>query len=89
MSTNELYAKVKEIKELQAMKEELDAEINALSDAVKSVMGESEEIRTGEFKVRFTTVTSERIDTAALRKAMPDIAQAFTKTTETRRFSIT
>lgn len=88
MSANELYAKIKEIKELQAMKEELEAEISALTDTVKAVMGDTEELRAGEYKVRWSSVTSSKIDTATLKKAMPDIAEAFTRTSTTRRFSI-
>ncbi len=88
MSANELYTKIKEIKELQAMKEELEAEISALTDTVKAVMGDTEELRAGEYKVRWTPVTSSRIDTTALKKAMPDVAEAFTRTSTTRRFSI-
>ena len=40
------------------------------------------------FKVRWKKVTSSRIDTTALKKALPELAQQFTKKTESRRFSI-
>ncbi len=38
MSTNELVSKVRELKELQAMAEELQAEINSIQDAIKAEM---------------------------------------------------
>ena len=39
-------------------------------------------------KVTWKTVTASRLDTAALRKAIPDVAAAFTRTTTTRRFCV-
>ena len=88
MSTHELTEKVKALKSLQTLIEEATAEAETLKDELKTAMGEAEEIRAGDYKVRYTTVTSARIDTTALRKAMPDIAEAFTRTSVTRRFSI-
>ena len=51
-------------------------------------MGESEELRAGEYKVTWKAVTSTRLDTAALKKALPDVAERFTKQTTTRRFCV-
>ena len=88
MSTNEMIASIKELKSLQALIEEAEAEAEAIKDALKSAMGDHEEVRAGEYKVTYKSVTSVRIDTTALKKAMPDIAEAFTKENTTRRFSI-
>lgn len=88
MSTHELTEKVKELKSLQTLIEEATAEIEGIKDELKKEMGEAEEIRVGDYKVRYTTVTSSRVDTVSLKKAMPDIAEAFTRTSVTRRFSI-
>lgn len=88
MSTNEMIANIKELKSLQALIEEAEAEAEAIKDALKSAMGDREEVRAGEYKVTYKSVTSVRIDTTALKKAMPDIAEAFTKENTTRRFSI-
>lgn len=51
-------------------------------------MGPSEELHAGEYKVTWKIVTASRLDTAALRKAVPDVAAAFTRTTTTRRFCV-
>ena len=40
------------------------------------------------FKIRWTPITSERLDTTALKNELPDIAARFTKTTQSRRFVI-
>lgn len=51
-------------------------------------MGDAEELRAGEYKVTWKAVTSSRLDTAALKKALPDVASAFTRQTTTRRFCV-
>ena len=88
MSNPNLEPKVRELLELRRMREELDAEITAAEDAIKAAMGEDETLTAGAFKVSWKTVTSSRLDSTALKKAMPEIAARFMKQTTTRRFSI-
>lgn len=88
MSNIELTSKIKELRELQSLIEEAQAEAEAIRDLLKAHMGEQEELRAGEYKVTWKNVTSSRLDTAALKKALPDVAQAFTKQTTTRRFVV-
>ena len=54
MSTIELTSKVKELKELKMMAEELAAEITAIEDSIKAEMTarETDELITGEYKIR-------------------------------------
>ena len=88
MSTTEISSKIKELRELQALIEEAQAEADALKDEIKAYMGDSEELYAGEYKVTWKPVESSRIDTAALKKALPELAAQFTKTATTRRFCI-
>lgn len=88
MSTQDIERKIKLLREMQRMAEEAQAEAEALKDEIKLFMGDSEELTAGEYKITWRRVESARIDTAALKKAMPQIAEAFTKTTTTRRFCI-
>ncbi len=90
MSTNELTSKIRELKELKAMAEEIAAEITTIEDAIKAEMTarETDEMMIDVYKIRWTKVKSNRFDSTAFRKAMPELAEKFTKTTETRRFSI-
>ena len=67
--------KIKEIRELKRMQEELAAELDALVDEVKRYMD------------------AEGVDTISGTDwkgtyAMPDLAEAFTKTTTSKRFCI-
>lgn len=90
MSTNEMAAKVRELKELKAMAEELAAEITALEDEIKAEMTarNAEEMTVDVYKIRWTKVISSRFDTTRFKKAMPELYGQFTKTSESRRFSI-
>ena len=87
MSNPNMESKVRELMELKRMREEIDAEITAAEDEIKSVMGDEETLLAGVFKVSWKVFTSSRIDSTALKKALPEIAAQLTKTT-TRRFCV-
>lgn len=88
MSTNELEMKCQELRELQRLIEEAQAEAETIKDAIKAHMGDSETAYAGEYKITWKPVTTVRIDTTALKKAMPEVAQAFTRQTTARRFTL-
>lgn len=88
MSINEMEIKCRELRQLQALIEEAQAEVETIKDAIKAAMGPQEAIQAGEYKVTWKPVTSTRLDAAALRKALPDVAERFTRTTTTRRFTV-
>lgn len=88
MTIKEMETKARELRELQALIDEAMAEAEAIKDALKAAMGNSEAIQAGEYKITYKSVASSRIDTTALKKAMPEVAQAFTKESTTRRFCV-
>lgn len=88
MSTQEIVNKVKELRELQALIEEAQAEAETIKDTIKANMGGSDMLVAGEYKITWKAVESRRLDTAALSKALPELAAQFTKTTTVRRFCI-
>ena len=88
MSIMEMESKARELKEFKRMQEELTDEITALEDALKAAMGDSEQVVAGGYKITWKPVTSARIDTTALKKALPDVAERFTKTSIYKRFQI-
>lgn len=80
-----------ELAQYTRMAEEIAATVDGLKDTIKKYMEENQlETLTGnEHKATYKTVTSSRVDTAALKQALPDIAAQYTKTTETKRFIFT
>ena len=88
MTKKEIESKARELRELQAFIDEAQNEAEAIKDAIKAAMGDCECVQAGEYKITYKAVTTARIDTAALKKAMPGIAQAFTRESTVRRFCV-
>ena len=90
MSTIEITSKIEALKELEALIEEAKAEAEALRDKIKTEMlnRNTEEMEAGQYIVRWTPVLSQRFDSTAFKKVMPDIYKSFTKQVSSRRFSI-
>ena len=88
MSTNELEMKIRELRQLQQLIEEAQVEAEGIRDAIKAHMGAQEELRAGGYTVTWKAVKSARIDTTALRAALPEVAARFTRTSTTRRFMV-
>lgn len=51
MSINELESKCRELRQLQALIDEAQAEADAIRDAIKAAMGASESMNAGEYKI--------------------------------------
>lgn len=90
MSTNELLSTVNELQELKRMQEELASEIEALTDRVRDHMRatEADTAIVGAYKVMYKPITSSRLDSTALKKALPDVAERFTKQSTSYRLTI-
>lgn len=68
--------------------DEIAAEIDGITDQIKNHMdaAQVDTLSGNDWKVTYKAVTSSRLDTSALKKALPDIAAQYTKTTTARRF---
>ena len=90
MSANELEKRIEKLQEWEALAEEAKAEAEAIRDSIKAEMLErdTEELKAGKYIVRWTSVLSNRFDTTGFKKVYGELYKAFTKQTESRRFSI-
>lgn len=90
MSNETIAAKAAELIGIRQEIEELSVVKNALEDELKLAMAErgAEELTAGEHRLSWKVVTSSRIDTAALKRTLPDVAAQFTKESRACRFSI-
>ena len=90
MSTIEITSKIEALKDLESLIEEAKAEAEALRDEIKSEMlnRNTEEMEAGQYIVRWTSVLTQRFDTTAFKKVMPDVYKEYTKQVSSRRFSI-
>ena len=72
------------------MKKKAKAEAETLRDEIKAEMlnRNTEEMEAGQYIIRWTSVLSQRFDSTAFKKVMPDIYKAYTKQVASKRFSI-
>ena len=90
MSKIELLAKIELLNKYEAMVEEMKAQADTIRNEIKAEMEarELEEMIAGQYIIRYTAVLSNRFDTTAFKKVMPEIYKAYTKQVSSRRFSI-
>lgn len=88
IAQNNLDEIMKEVAEYTRLEEEIAATLDSLKDLLKKHMEENqlETLAGSEHKATYKTVVSSRIDTAALKRNAPEIAEQYTKTTKTKRF---
>ena len=90
MSTIEIQAQIESLRALEELIEEAKAEAETLRDAIKQEMlnRDVEELSAGQYIVRWTSVLSQRFDSTAFKKVMPEIYKAYTKQISSKRFTI-
>ena len=90
LSVKEIIAKVEELQEMEELIAEAQAEAEAIKDLLKETMNEqnTEELEVGTHIIRYTTVLSNRFDSTAFKKVMPEVYKAYTKQTTSKRFTI-
>ena len=90
MSKIELLAKIELLNKYEAMMEEIKAKADTIRNSIKAEMEarEVEELIAGQYIVRYTSVLSNRFDSTAFKKVMPEIYKAYTKQVSSRRFTI-
>lgn len=90
MSKIELLAKIELLNKYEAMIDEMKSEAEAIRNTIKAEMEarEVEELIAGQYIIRYTSVLSQRFDSTAFKKVMPEVYKAYTKQVSSRRFTI-
>lgn len=90
MSTNQITSKIESLLEWEKIMAEAKEEAEALRDELKQEMmaRNTEELTAGQYIVRWTSVLSQRFDSTAFKKTMPEVYRSFIKQVTSRRFSI-
>lgn len=90
MATNELLNKIEALNEWEALMEEAKAEAEALRDSIKQEMltRGAEELECGQYIIRYQSIVSNRFDSSAFKKLMPDVYKSFIRQSTSKRFSI-
>lgn len=90
MSSMELVQHIEKLQEWENLIEEARAEAEQLRDLIKQEMllRDTEELQVGMYTVRWTSVLTQRFDSTAFKKALPDMYKNFIKQSASRRFTI-
>ncbi len=90
MSSTEINSKVKELRELRRMADEIAAEIDSIQDIIKKEMTARnvEEISGDDYKVTWKTIVSKRFDSAAFRSTHSELYNQYTKESISKRFML-
>ena len=90
MSKIELLAKIELLNKYEAMMEEMKSQADAIRNEIKAEMDahDLEEMIAGQYIIRYTSVLSNRFDSTAFKRVMPEIYKAYTKQVSSRCFSI-
>lgn len=90
MTNIDFVSKIEQLKELEALIKEAEAEAEVLKGEIKEEMQRrnTEEMQVGRYIVRWTSVLSNRFDSTAFKKVLPDVYKAYVKQVSSRKFTI-
>jgi len=91
MTDRQVKNRVQRLQELELQIKELQAVADGLETEIKAEMEirETDELQVTGFIVRWKTILSKRLDSKALKAALPDVYQMYQKETSSRRFTMT
>ena len=90
MTNKEIEAKLKELKELKVMAEELKDQIAGLEDEIKQEMTaqDTDTLRAGAFKATWKPYTSNKFDSKAFKSTHSELYSQYCKAVEIKRFLV-
>lgn len=87
LTNKQIDNRIRKLQEAEKEKKRIEKEINAIKEEIKNAMHNAETIQTDNYIIRNTVVISNRLDGKALKAALPEIYQNFTKENITTRFT--
>ncbi len=91
MTNKQIDNRVKKLREIEVQQEALEAQAEAIRTEIKAELertGEDER-DTGNFVIRWKEIITRRLDSKALKAALPDVFAAYSRESSSRRFTIT
>lgn len=90
MNNDILNEKLRELRKLKRLMEDVQHHAATIEDEVKSEMQNRgvDEIITDDYKVTWKTVVSTRLDTKALKEERPEIYTRYAKEFQSKRFMV-
>ena len=90
MTEKMIENRVKKLQAIEARQKELEAAAEAIRAELKADLEQKGvvELQTKNFVLRWKEIISNRIDSKALKAALPDVYGQFCRATTSRRFTI-
>ena len=90
MGERALENRVNKLRELEAQKEALEAQIDKVKAEIKKDMETKgvDEIKTNSFTIRWKEIASNKFDSTSFKKQYAEMYKLFTKKTVSKRFTI-
>lgn len=90
MTNRQMNNRIEKLQGIEAQVKELEAQAEAIRSEIKAELesaGEDEH-DTGCFIIRWKEIITRRLDSKALKAALPDVFESFSKESSARRFTI-
>ena len=88
MTERQIVNRVKKLQDLQAQIDEISKAADIIKNELLNAMSGSEHLVAGDYIVNYVNVISNRLDTARIKKELPDIYKQYVKECHSQRFSI-
>lgn len=90
MTARQMENRVKKLKDIEAQQKALEEQANKLKDELKEALQErgTEEMRAGNYVVRWKPVVSSRFDSKAFQAEHESLYSQYLKSIESRRFTV-
>jgi predicted phage-related endonuclease len=90
MTDRMMNNRVAKLLEIEEQIKELTKQADALKDELKSALDEvsEEEHNTGSYIIRWKLITSNKLDSKALKESLPDVYKMYTKENSYKRFTV-
>lgn len=86
MTDRQIDNRIKKLAELEKEAKRIKQEAEAIKAELIAIMP-AEVLTTSHYKLNYTSYSQKRIDTTALKKKLPEIAEQFTKLTQSHKFT--
>ncbi len=90
MSSNELKSRIQKYRELKVFIEQLSQEMDEIKKELITELEEqqTEKLLVDTYKISYTDVKSERLDTKTFKSENPELANRYIKVTTSKRFTV-
>lgn len=90
MTERMIENRIKKLTELEEQITKLQEQADVIKGELKADLEEKgiDELKTKNFMIRWKEIVSSRLDSKALKTALPDVYNQFAKQTSSRRFTV-